>query len=379
MNEKPILFNGDMVRAALAGRKTQTRRLVKPQPHGEVPSSILPGWYEPLRVGRDGIEYPGSPVYGFASEEQGWTSPFGAPGSKLWVRETWRTITDDFGFGSVQYRADSAVHRLLTTDGDDGDPCGVSGQTSVEQWAPDDMPKWRPSIHMPRWACRLLLDVTDVRVERLQDISEDDAIAEGMTLELCQEIFDTVSKGQSADEAYYVRFEDDSDSDGYLCEKCALKLQAENSGSTLVPACCPEDDGPSMCDECHRPLLISLTEYGIDSELCLQNGPESREYWPAHDADAVIAHSIASGIGNLQERQIGRLMQIGFATLWDSIYSKPSPVYCRDGNGNCIVTNYESYPWGGASGTFEHNGKPHIVVANPWVWVCEFEKQKGTR
>lgn len=266
MKETPILFNADMVRALLDGRKTQTRRLVKPQPHGEVPSSILPGWYEPLRVGRDGIEYPGSPVYGFASEYQGWPSPFGAPGDRLWVRETCCIAPKRFAAPD-----DSCV---IDTD---GDPRHISYKADGH---PEDAMreyglKWRPSIHMPRWACRLTLDVTAVRVERLQDISEDDAKAEGV-------------------------------------------LPIDMTG----------------CDAEERELL--------DLSLMEDDAPYRN----------------------------------GFATLWDSIYGKPSPVYERDSNGKLIITNYESYPWSGESGTFEHNGKPHIVVANPWVWVGEFEKQE---
>jgi hypothetical protein len=169
MSEKPILFNGDMVRAIIDGRKTQTRRVVKPQPSGEVPRSIMPGWYEPLRVGTDGIEYPGRPVYGFASEYQDWPSPFGAPGDRLWVRETWSPDHAAFypNFPLV-YRADF---------GPEYERNEKSEVWSDEQqnWYPF---RWRPSIHMPREVCRLTLDVTAVRVERLQDISEQDADAE---------------------------------------------------------------------------------------------------------------------------------------------------------------------------------------------------------
>lgn len=169
-SEKPILFNADMVRAILDGRKTQTRRLVKPQPHGEVPSSILTGWYEPIRVGRDGIEFPGPSVYGFASEYQGWRSPFGAPGDRLWVREPARLVESNRHIHQacggdvvrVEYRADGLISDWLPYP---------------ERLATLQMGRGLPN-GCYREASRLTLEITDVRVERLQDISEEDADAE---------------------------------------------------------------------------------------------------------------------------------------------------------------------------------------------------------
>ena len=139
MKERPILFSGEMVRALVAGRKTQTRRVVK---YSRRPVQGADGvWYD-----ADGI-HPGVPL----------RFPYGAPGDRLWVRETF-SVTDD----ALYLRADGEEF-----EGPDGD--------HVE-------PKWKPSIHMPRWASRLTLEVVAVRVERLQDISEADALAEGVTL-----------------------------------------------------------------------------------------------------------------------------------------------------------------------------------------------------
>lgn len=132
MRERPILFSAPMVRAVLSGSKTQTRRSVRPQPVGLPPDGYRMG---------DVLQAPnGKPI----------SCPYGLADGRLWVREAWRAdLYDD----STQYRA---THPS---------PDGV---------------KWKPSIHMPRLRSRITLEVIGVRVERLQDISEDDAIAEGV-------------------------------------------------------------------------------------------------------------------------------------------------------------------------------------------------------
>lgn len=154
-NEKPILFKDDMIRAILEGRKCQTRRLLKPQP--EQPG---PGYYFDA--------YNGGPQWNWWDKDhrqhlgQIFKCPYGKPGDRLWVRENFLQlmhgqVTD----GRVKYCA-SIDPRSTGTPKNDG------------YW-------WRkrPSIHMPRWASRITLEITDVRVERLQDISKEDAIAEG--------------------------------------------------------------------------------------------------------------------------------------------------------------------------------------------------------
>jgi hypothetical protein len=169
MRERPILFNGAMVRAILAGQKTQTRRAVKTD-----------GAVDVVRfIGADNQ----------ATGEFGWCPhpsliarhircPFGQAGDRLWVRETWRPET---------------IHSCAM-DTCDCDAVGVTyaadGEWIPHTWQnppPDDwyMPEAAargnvPSIHMPRWACRLVLEITTVRVERLHDISEADALAEGI-------------------------------------------------------------------------------------------------------------------------------------------------------------------------------------------------------
>ncbi|EPN8209765.1 TPA: hypothetical protein ACPZQA_004513 [Yersinia enterocolitica] len=157
MNEKPILFNSEMVNAILSGRKTQTRRIIKVQPSEHFHPQNIHGamdftahWYTPGVIDKDGYLQPArKDVFGVADEDEGYTCPLGAVGDQLWVRET---------FG------DCGVRLVYRADSDDGAACIVK--------------RWTPSIHMPRWASRINLLITGVRVERLQAITLGDICKE---------------------------------------------------------------------------------------------------------------------------------------------------------------------------------------------------------
>ena len=171
--ERPILFSGEMVRAILDGRKTQTRRVVKPQPiyDGYTPEHRNADWYYPGVIDRNGEMQPADEqAYGVWTwdGEMAWKSPYGAPGDRLWVRETWAHVP------VTAYRASTGVHQ--TADPTDPDMAAVYRAG----WDRSKPGRWRPSIHMPRWASRILLEVVSVRVERLQEISDSDAMAEGI-------------------------------------------------------------------------------------------------------------------------------------------------------------------------------------------------------
>ncbi|MEN9419703.1 MAG: hypothetical protein RI988_3324 [Pseudomonadota bacterium] len=164
MKERPILFSAPMVRALLAGTKTQTRREVK------VPGVKSNLWGGPLNyrgvaIVRADVDYLSVPGVGSVF------CPYGQPGDRLWVREAWDFIPEgDSGTPScagIRYWADAGYE--LRTPPSNYNPM-LYGKERV-----------RPSIHMPRWASRITLEVTGVRVERLQDISEADAQAEGVT------------------------------------------------------------------------------------------------------------------------------------------------------------------------------------------------------
>lgn len=161
MRDHPIIFSAPMVRAILEGRKTQTRRVVKGwQPKGIGAFHVDTGFKRGHPTLVETTPHP-------AGREIHWLQrmPYGQPGDRLWVRESF-----------------SGPHEWATIP-----PSGWGWDHSdvpIWYWAdgnPDhgDWTRPRPSIHMPRWASRITLEITDVRVQRVQDISEEDALAEG--------------------------------------------------------------------------------------------------------------------------------------------------------------------------------------------------------
>ena len=168
MKERPVIFNGEMVRAILHGRKTQTRRVIA----NVSPDNCIP-LQKPTKT-KDGIytHVMDAPGHGLC--------PFGRVGDRLWVRETWADVNHD-GHPGIAYRADSGLRVIGEDDGEEEDP--NLEKYWFAQWYADLISgaegNWRPSIHMPRWASRITLEITAVRVERLNDISHDDAKAEG--------------------------------------------------------------------------------------------------------------------------------------------------------------------------------------------------------
>ncbi|EDU0974176.1 hypothetical protein DBN05_000613 [Salmonella enterica subsp. enterica serovar Anderlecht] len=161
MKERGMIFNSEMVRAILEGRKTQTRRPVKPQPE---------------LTERSGFSWNGV-VFGSGSDDRETNRnfahvkcPFGKPGYRIWVRETFRVHSRASDVATLVYRASvrnswtEQTHRV---------PVAVCNKPAIPE-------KWTPSIHMPRWASRITLEITDVRVERLHNISERDSLREGL-------------------------------------------------------------------------------------------------------------------------------------------------------------------------------------------------------
>lgn len=163
--ERPILFSGEMVNAILEGRKTQTRRVNKHMTVERYPSLATPAEWNAGKMHPDMPDWEtwgpkrGSVLFRDAyGGVVSWECPYGKPGDRLWVRETFSPRY--FDDGKPAYKAD---------------------------WTPGAAeyvtePKWKPSIHIPRSLARITLEITNVRVERLQDISEEDSLAEGMKL-----------------------------------------------------------------------------------------------------------------------------------------------------------------------------------------------------
>lgn len=160
--EHPILFRPELVRKILDGKKTQTRRPVKPQP------SVTDG---------DGAHWRDSKADLWRNESQYVRDccPFGQVGDVLWVRENFRITEDIDGREVVEYQAGGT--RLKVGDSIEH---GEHRCTSIA-------PRWTPSIHMPRWACRLRLPITEIRAERVQSIGEEDCYAEGIEIPVSQD------------------------------------------------------------------------------------------------------------------------------------------------------------------------------------------------
>jgi hypothetical protein len=179
MTDRPILFSAEMVRAILDGRKTQTRRVMKVQPWPD--ALVTVEHYHPTVIDRHGDMQPGKEIFGahWDDGEHGLRCPYGAPGDKLWVRETcWAESTFD-GDG-VRYPADHVWRIIENTQEASEAWCKLArygGDAALDNET--NIGKRVPSIHMPRWASRITLRITDIRAQRPQDISEDDARAEG--------------------------------------------------------------------------------------------------------------------------------------------------------------------------------------------------------
>ncbi|HAJ3044197.1 TPA: hypothetical protein ACHFSH_003714 [Escherichia coli] len=142
VKERGMIFNDEMVRAILGGNKTQTRRIVEEKFYGRAVAAELLAKH----------------------------CPYGQPGDRIWVRETYRVHGKATDVATLVYRA--SVRNSWTEQ---------THRVPVEVCNKPVSEKWTPSIHMPRWASRILLEITDVRVERLHDMSEADAKAEGAT------------------------------------------------------------------------------------------------------------------------------------------------------------------------------------------------------
>lgn len=178
--ERPILFSAPMVRAILEGRKTVTRRAVNPQP---------------VLTEGSGFSWKGH-LFGSGSDDRETSRnfskhccPYGKPGERLWVRETFALLGNEDGvcidwndqMVKGEERGAARIYRASCTVGD----YGLWQVPDKAEWKPDTdglqyEGTWRPSIHMPRWASRILLEITDVRVERLQAINRSDIRAEGL-------------------------------------------------------------------------------------------------------------------------------------------------------------------------------------------------------
>jgi len=194
MTEHGMLFSAPVVRALLEGSKTQTRRPMKPQPFADVIFDDTTGEWGQFWWSADFKGYP---------TVENWKDlkcPYGQIGDRIWVRETWRfgAWRDDGRF-AIDYASSPEITNtpwVRNNNDDSGDEADswleridseltskgvLSDENGIYHWESGQSPlKWHPSIHMPRWASRITLEITDVRVQRLQEISEEDSEAEGI-------------------------------------------------------------------------------------------------------------------------------------------------------------------------------------------------------
>ena len=162
MKERGMIFNGEMVRAILDGRKTQTRRIIKDCTVGRDQISKF------IQIEKKFIGCYPEDVPELIRE----CCPYGIPGDRIWVREAFRVHSRATDVATLVYKASE---RNSWTEQTHRVPVAVCNKPATPE-------KWTPSLHMPRWASRILLEITDVRVERLNSISQEDAQAEGLEL-----------------------------------------------------------------------------------------------------------------------------------------------------------------------------------------------------
>ena len=316
--EKPIIFSAEMVRALLNTKpdvwpaepvddskpfKSQTRRVIKPQPDTNITRK----------------EFRALLSHGGKCIKNPYEAPY-KPGDILWVRESFGIFNDE----------DEAVY--LYYKADEGNP-----------EKPKYFGKWKPSIHMPRGAARLFLEVKSVRVERLQDITEADAAAEGIGLNWLRHWIEKNYKEPEEDAHWIKDFYHDYDQSLSFCRKCGeaevkiLKREAKKEGATPSQVDdifldggydIQEDDTPTHCENCGKPLTFTASEGALEYELI---------HYSEHGLTKNDAYFLDQ-IDDDDLQSIKSFNKICFRTFWDSLNAK----------------------------------RGHSWKSNPWVWVYEF-------
>ena len=179
MKETGIIMSGNHPKLILDGIKTQTRRVLKPQPDlgldkFEQYHQIEVGKYHPSLVDKNGDMYPGDEIFGAYTDdgEWGWKCPYGQVGDRLWVRETHKYF-NSYMLGD--HREDVQIVEFK-----DGVCRDISEKLDPDWWETHKLGKWRSARFLHKWASRITLEITEVRVERVQEITFDDVYREGI-------------------------------------------------------------------------------------------------------------------------------------------------------------------------------------------------------
>jgi hypothetical protein len=185
VKERPILFSGPMVRAILDGMKTQTRRVVSLQPPKEIRLALVVNTFS--RPDYSQALFFRGPTVESTSYGEPVKCPYGKPGDRLWVKENWRVVDNNTDSNMLIYRYEADQPNYPTRHLPDDFWSYVPNKIFEKYTGADYSSKLRPSIFMPRWASRITLEITNVRIEQVQSISERDAYLEGIPLVISNE------------------------------------------------------------------------------------------------------------------------------------------------------------------------------------------------
>lgn len=333
-----------MIRAILAGKKTMTRRILR-MPPSLAGADINVAWPDAALWGAAGN---GGLHVQFGDASHRVRCPYGQPGDTLWVKETWAQRTD--GARVVAYNADGQIRSPIDIGGEivsthrgwlTGHP--EPARERVGTWlslAGSFGGKWRPSIHMPRWASRLTLRITSVRVERLQDISEADIIAEGLTQDVLCDMLAPLAARVSVKPEHWISGEyanghGISEGESY-CYKCCAKevrkINREGGEANIDGGGRGESDVTPYCETCGHRLNACLTDYGAKEEI--------RHYLDNWDAEMICPSTALDLI------EMANVTKIPPSLMWRAAW-------------DCI------------------NGDRAAWATNPYVWVVTFECVRG--
>lgn len=317
-NERPIIFSGPMVRAILDGRKTQTRRVVKPQPS----VSSTEAFCGADRIWRFAHQTLRGPVSHEADDVR---CSYGVPGDHLWVRERWMHSFVGSNVDACHYLADAGTDRWR--------------QASSEQHALDSWKGcWKSSMFMPRWASRITLEVTGVRMERLQQIAVDDVLAEGLDVSAASALAVTGAASYTTVPEHWISGDDESLS---YCRPCgenkvaALRAERPTEEFQLDGGWGIDGDSQAFCESCNCALENTFTNCACEEEL---DHFEREGFDVRNPGDCYVLDRLLMAVPWDGAEHSPALRRLAYHALWDSINAK------------------RGHPW----------------ASNPWVWVVEF-------